>query len=553
MFHRREPAVSRLENGMILGERYRVLALLGQGGMSGVYLVEDLKLKGKRWALKETRQLGREQYQAFIAEAEILIQLDHPFLPKIVDFFPPDEEGYCYLVMDYIQGNTLQVEFERQQRNFTVDKVMKMALQLCDLLHYLHSQKPQPIIYRDLKPSNIMLDEQNNVRLIDFGTARNFKQDKQMDTLQIGTIAFAAPEQFANQQTDARTDLYSLGAVLYYLATQGKYYYLTQTKLDHEGAIPKPLIRIINRLLMPSPMERYQSAAELKAELVRMQSIPAHQPQAQIKPAEAYSGTWQANNKLVVIGSLYAGAGATFSSLAFASVLRQWEVPHAVLEMPFNDPELYFWLNGEQARPENYRFASDRVTAGGDFTVDQEWRQGVTTWYPSNPRKEYEEWNEKDSMKLLYSIKHSLVIADISHQWDEPQVAEVLRIADEIVMVAEPIPPKLFKQRSLRRFQKLLEYQQSGKNTWLMMNRGHSMKKEWLSLLPLNPVGFIPDAEHEKVLRSFWTKGLWFDEPEYAAKLIAAFQPFLQSFFPENLLKRQGIKMEKKKFYLLRK
>jgi serine/threonine protein kinase len=214
--------------GDTLGGRYRIVSLLGQGGMGRVFLAEDLKLKGKKWAVKECLHVGSD-VQVFLEEAEMLAQLQHPQLPQLVDYFASDTGGFAYLVMDYIQGPTLQDLFERGGRELAVDRVVNYSLQLCELFHYLHSFRPKAIIYRDLKPSNVMINEHDRVRLIDFGVARHFTLGKHADTLQLGTIGFAAPEQLVSAQTDFRSDLYTLGAMMYYLLSRGQYMYINSS------------------------------------------------------------------------------------------------------------------------------------------------------------------------------------------------------------------------------------------------------------------------------------------------------------------------------------
>ncbi|MFS0839487.1 serine/threonine protein kinase [Paenibacillus sp. 1P03SA] len=260
----------RLYAGDILGSRYRIVSVAGRGGMGTVYLAEDLKLKGKRWAVKETLRHARD-YQRFIDEAEMLIRLQHVHLPGIVDYFPPDDEGFSYLVMDYIEGETLVERFDRTGGQVGAAAAVNYALQLCDLFHYLHDELPVPMIYRDLKPSNIMIDGQEQVRLIDFGIARHFKNGSPADTVRVGTVGFAAPEQFQQLQTDRRTDLYSLGAVLYYLLSGGKYPYSSTVSLARlNKEVPESLSAVVGKLLEPEPDNRYPNAGKLRADLAEV-------------------------------------------------------------------------------------------------------------------------------------------------------------------------------------------------------------------------------------------------------------------------------------------
>lgn len=173
-----------------------------------VYLVMDTHLN-KNWALKEVRKDGIKDYevvkQGLIVETNMLKKLSHHSLPRIVDII--DQEGVFYVVMDFIEGQPLSevlLEYGAQPQ----DIVVEWAKQLCDVLNYLHTRNP-PIIYRDMKPANVMLKPEGNITLIDFGIAREFKEQNLADTTCLGTRGYAAPEQFGGRgQTDARTDIF---------------------------------------------------------------------------------------------------------------------------------------------------------------------------------------------------------------------------------------------------------------------------------------------------------------------------------------------------------
>ncbi|WP_181956690.1 serine/threonine protein kinase [Paenibacillus piri] len=387
--------------GDVLGGRYRIAAVLGRGGTSTVYVADDLRLSGKRRAVKETRPAEQEAY-ASRAEAEMLIRLNHPNLPDIVDYYPSDERGFSYLVMDYIEGETLLQRFERQARRMTEGQVIGYALQLCDLFHYLHSYRPDPIIYRDLKPSNLMIDIEERVRLIDFGIARSFKAGQPSDTVQIGTVGFAAPEQFEGRQTDARTDLYGLGALMYFLLSGGHYYRAAYKRLrEHDARLSASIAALVEKLLQAEPDARCQSAAEVRAELQR--ALAEQQAQsgaaegaerrapglgaAQRGPARAGTAAGNAAAglappRVIAVGALYAGAGATFAALAIARALHGLGVPHAVLEPPGRQPELYALLYGEKHAPAGYRCYND---AGLRHQPEAPWTDGRTLWLPAHP------------------------------------------------------------------------------------------------------------------------------------------------------------------------
>lgn len=268
------------ENGMpagtVIGRKYEVLKKIGQGGMSIVYLVMDTRLN-KNWALKEVRKDGIKDYevvkQGLVVETDMLKKLSHPHLPRIVDII--DEEGAFYVVMDYVEGQALSTvldEYGAQPQDLVID----WAKQLCDVLHYLHTRTPA-IIYRDMKPGNVMLRPEGNLTLIDFGIAREFKEKNVADTTCLGTLGYAAPEQFGNQgQTDPRTDIYCLGATLYHLVTgqnpsEPPYEMYPICKINPQ--LSTGLERIISKCTQRNPNDRYQSCAELMYDLEHYNEI----------------------------------------------------------------------------------------------------------------------------------------------------------------------------------------------------------------------------------------------------------------------------------------
>ncbi|WP_313640914.1 serine/threonine-protein kinase, partial [Paenibacillus sp.] len=190
---------TKLKIGQVIDDRYRITGQIGSGGMSLVYVANDLRLKGKRWAVKESLCLD-ELHSDIQAEANMLITLDHPRLPRIVDFYLPDKEGYSYLIMDYIEGVSLSQLMKDNPGPMPSEFIIQIAKQLLEVFQYLHGHHP-PIIYRDLKPSNIMLTLQKELMLIDFGIARSYRHGISEDTVKLGTVGFAAPEQYGRGQS----------------------------------------------------------------------------------------------------------------------------------------------------------------------------------------------------------------------------------------------------------------------------------------------------------------------------------------------------------------
>lgn len=259
-----------LKIGSIIDGKYKILNKVGQGGMSVVYLAMNEKAN-KQWAIKEVRKDGVKDFelikQGLIVETDMLKKLSHPSLPSIVDVI--EDDNTFLIVMDYIQGNPLSKTLEEYGAQ-SQENVVEWAKQLCDVLGYLHSRKP-PIIYRDMKPANVMLKPDGSITLIDFGTAREYKSKNIADTTCLGTIGYAAPEQFGGMgQTDARTDIYCLGATLYHLVTgmnPCEPPYEIKPIRQINPALSNGLEKIIMKCTQRDPDARYQYCAELMYDL----------------------------------------------------------------------------------------------------------------------------------------------------------------------------------------------------------------------------------------------------------------------------------------------
>jgi non-specific serine/threonine protein kinase len=256
------------EIGTVIDGKYEILKEIGRGGMSIVYLAMDKRLN-KQWAVKEIRKKGSGKndevvVNSLLAEANMMKKLDHPSLPRIVDII--DNGITIYVVMDYIEGESLDKilsEYGAQPEELVVN----WAKQLCDALSYLHSQKPS-IIYRDMKPANVMLKPEGNIKIIDFGIAREYKEQNLADTTVLGTKGYAPPEQYSGQ-TDPRSDIFALGMTMHHLLTG----------VDPRNGEPYAPVRqwnpelsegieiIIDRCVEPAAENRYQSCADLLYDL----------------------------------------------------------------------------------------------------------------------------------------------------------------------------------------------------------------------------------------------------------------------------------------------
>jgi tetratricopeptide (TPR) repeat protein len=277
-----------LPDQTLLAGRYQLLSRIGQGGMGAVYKAADTRFNNRPVAIKEMSSTGltparlQEAEAAFEHEAHLLADLLHPNLPRIYEHFAENDRSY--LVMDFIEGQTLE-EYLVQKGGgpLPVDQVITWAEQLCDVLNYLHSHQP-PIIFRDLKPANVMISESGHVYLIDFGIARIFKPGKQHDTVALGSPGYAAPEQYGKAQSSPRSDIYSLGALLHHLLTgidpsEQPFFFRDASQLN--PAIDPALDTLLKQMLAMDSDRRPASAQEV---LTALKGAVTNQPRSTSKP-----------------------------------------------------------------------------------------------------------------------------------------------------------------------------------------------------------------------------------------------------------------------------
>lgn len=268
---------SRLAAGSLLQERYKIVQEVGTGGFGSVYRASDTLFGNRMVAIKEIRLQGLKPNEVidatdtFNREASILSELRHPNLPRIYDSFTAPE--HWYLVMDFIDGETLETYLDKIGGRLLPDEVLEIGIQLCTVLDYLHSRQT-PVIFRDLKPTNIMMTAYKQVYLIDFGAARYFKPGRSRDTIAFGSPGYASPEQYGKAQTTARSDIYSLGATLHEVLT-GKDPGETPFKFSFSPrmagvTIPPDLEDLILRMVEMDASKRPASAKAVKEELQRI-------------------------------------------------------------------------------------------------------------------------------------------------------------------------------------------------------------------------------------------------------------------------------------------
>lgn len=256
--------------GTRVNDKYEILKVIDTGGMSTVYIAMDLNLN-KNWAIKEIikskSKTGNIEYRSLITETNILKELDHVYLPRIVDIIEDDKR--IFVVMDYIEGKTLH-DIVSAEGGLPQDKVVRWMKQLTQVLGYLHSRNP-PIIYRDMKPSNIMLQPNGSIKLFDFGASRVYEGKDSWKTEPLGTMGYAAPERFKKEggKFDARSDIHEMGMTFYHLITGIDPSKTSMLKpiTEVDDTLNKGLEKIIDKMTKRNPDERYQSASELLYDL----------------------------------------------------------------------------------------------------------------------------------------------------------------------------------------------------------------------------------------------------------------------------------------------
>ncbi|GAB4429896.1 MAG: PQQ-binding-like beta-propeller repeat protein [Anaerolineales bacterium] len=270
--HRRQ-----LEAGVTLVNRYLIQEVIGVGGMGSVYRARDLHFPNvvKLVAVKEMvntapdAKVRKTILQNFEREANILATLTHPSIPRIYDYFSEDDRSY--LVLEYVHGQDIEAIISETSGFLTEEQVLTWAIELCDVLSFLHNHKPDPIIFRDMKPSNVMIDSSGNVKLIDFGIAKTF-QVGQKGTM-IGTEGYSPPEQYRGDATPV-ADLYALGATLHHILTrrdprmEPPFSFADRPIRKINPGVSQELEVVINKALQYNPEDRFASADEMKEALI---------------------------------------------------------------------------------------------------------------------------------------------------------------------------------------------------------------------------------------------------------------------------------------------
>ncbi|MFP3854664.1 MAG: PQQ-binding-like beta-propeller repeat protein [Anaerolineales bacterium] len=295
----------QLQAGVTLQDRYLILGVVGTGGMGSVYKGRDLHFPNvtKLVAVKEMINMATDPnmhemvVRNFEREADLLATLSHPSIPRIYDYFT--QERSSYLVMEFVEGKDLEAILRETDDLLPEEQVVGWAIELCDVLSYLHSHKPQPVVFRDMKPSNVMVDQHGHIRLIDFGIARVF-QPGEKGTM-IGTEGYSPPEQYRGEASPAG-DLYALGATLHHLLThrdprsEPPFSFAERPIREINPEVSPEVEAVIDASLSYDPKDRFQDADSMKEALTTAAKetgiLPSGKDASAKKPRNEVEALW---------------------------------------------------------------------------------------------------------------------------------------------------------------------------------------------------------------------------------------------------------------------
>lgn len=335
-----------LPNGAILKDSYKVTGYIAAGGMSIIY---SALRENEKYLIKEVDASDPKNVIALNQEKFTLERLQHPGIISVYDLF--EQDGFYYLVLEYIEGESMERLISPFPDVFIQEKIiLDWALQLCDILEYLHKQSP-PVIYRDLKPKNLLKDKSGKLHLIDFGIARSFKQGRTRDTEAMGSALTASPEHYGGAQTDERSDIYTLGATLNFFLTngrgQGDEPFVFASVRSINPKISENMDQVIRKALEIDPKKRYQSIREMRQALLNTRETPLPLVEPFGKRAESNETSTLSEGQDERTGSVY--KILTSVALIILGILMVFVVVHIVTSGARKEERLASHTSGSAA------------------------------------------------------------------------------------------------------------------------------------------------------------------------------------------------------------
>lgn len=406
-----------LEKGALIHGNYQVEKLLGEGGMGRVYLCLNLKL-GNYWAVKHIPRGCYGNYPLDL-EAEILKRLNHVYLPKIIDRFE-DETG-IYIVESYIEGTPLHKKLQAEGP-FSEEQVVEWALQLADALAYLHQIEPYPIIYQDMKPSNIMITPENQAIIIDFGVSTEHRPREGKGPAFIGiTTAFAAPEQHIGLG-DQRSDIHNLGVLLYHLLTKQ----LPKGNNFETLSLSEGMATILKKALDPDPEKRYQEMAAFK------EALKEHQRELQWV-GEGGKGSYPLpkDYKKVILCISPEATGKTTVAVNLAYYFSQRRIKTVLIDGDQRKRDIYYHF------PKDYENCLAEITP--ETFLERRYEVNPWLWVYSEHRDIPMKLEGKGLLSLMVQARSQGqgVIVDIGADFPMEDLNQLIPFADHLLLVAD--------------------------------------------------------------------------------------------------------------------
>jgi eukaryotic-like serine/threonine-protein kinase len=568
-----------IEPGERIAGRYEIIKRLGKGGMGQVYLASDLRLGRKLRAVKLLRPAEGMAAQTE-AELRMLLAVNHPRLPQIVDYVPPDGARPAALITDYAEGENLAVWFERRGRQVDPLQTVEIGRQLCEALAYLHELTP-PIVHRDIKPANVMIDGVGFIRLIDLGIARLVKQGSGQDTQHLGTPGYAAPEQGDPiGRSDERTDLYGLGALLFYLLSGGSTPAGGAADWQAVGiGLPTGLQAILAALLQRDPGRRPTSAQEVGRMLAGVQAgagvgagagagartgtdagAGADADVGAGAGAASGAGVWKGighadgraeagdeagTMRVIAVASYAPGAGATFAAVTLSRLLAARDVPCVLVEHPLLEPQLFAMLsNGREASI--YTGAHNAVRPLDKRYIGLRFASVIVhALHPDQPppaavdqvgRSELQCLRLQDLRALNIPIaaesRTPVCIVDLSGAWLDDAAYELAANCDEWLVVADPSVARWTPRRASAWRQVAEERERSGRGSLWLANQDlrFAGRREWLQHMPRKPIASIPLLPASEWRAMQYANRWATDRPDWRQALEEALLPVMSRF-----------------------
>ncbi|MCT4544972.1 MAG: serine/threonine protein kinase [Vallitalea sp.] len=504
--------------GKVFFGKYLIIREIGKGGMSSIFLAENIRL-GNQWAIKRIEKNNSKIN--LLAEPRILKDLNHPLIPQIIDI--EEDEQYLYIIEEYVKGINLK-DYKNNNKQIKETDIINIALQICDVLEYLHSRKPYPIIYRDIKPSNIILTEGNRIKLIDFGISRKYKNDSNADTVLLGTRGYAAPEQYGSGQSDVRTDIYSFGVTLYFLITGNNLNTIHKDIII--GRYSDTLKNIIERCTRIQPNERYQSITHIKEELIQLKQ------EKEKKTYKVYSGVKQ---KTIGVLSLTKRAGSTFFATNLATAIADKDFLVSLIELPFNEAYIYDLIGISNYIDLDYYSIINEINE--DNHVDRDkiaLINNIMYLVKDATKQEIDNWDDNKTIKLIYSAKESLIsIVDIGYNYDE--IENIITEFDLIYAIYNAMPPDIMANYNL--FKKIQELnKRNNKIRFVLNNDNIGINKNVLTnYLGIKPDVVIPNFPSELVYKTAYKKKFPYSEPIIKKILDENFKSIYKELLPKGI------------------